>query len=101
MGQANGYVLRLSKDREEVFKECVDMGDTFGQPVPDFLHSRAVPLICFIMSRENKIATLAQGRRGVKGGTGLRRLNVSEAMDVRPAIPIRDIETHVARRHRQ
>jgi hypothetical protein len=74
MGQANGYVLRLPEDRQEVFEQCVEAEEIFGQPVPVFLHSRAVPLICSIVSRENQITTFAQGRRGVRGGTGLRRL---------------------------
>lgn len=84
MGLANGYVFRIPADREAVFRECIENDEPFGEPVTDFAHSRRVPLVCFVISREQEITHIAQGKRGVKSGTGLRRLNISDAVSLKP-----------------
>lgn len=76
MSQANGFALVLSGDREQVFLQCVNAEEGFAEPVPDFLHSRNAPLVCFVASANKMITHLALGVRGMRAGTGIRRLNV-------------------------
>ena len=52
--------------------------EKFGEPVPEFTHSRNIPLICFIMHEDAYITHIGLGKRGIRAGTGLRRLNVQE-----------------------
>jgi len=78
MRNAGGYILILSKDREYVFKEYANKNLYFAEPVPDFTHSRSFPLICFVLSGNRGVTHLARGKRGVKAGTGLRRLNLED-----------------------
>jgi len=100
MAKANGYVLRLQKEREDVFEQCRAEGRVFGEPVDDFSHSRAVPLVCFVVSRRDEISYIGQARRGVKSGTALTRLNVDEVIEVSPPITIQELENRVPNCHR-
>lgn len=78
MRKAGGYILILSTGRQHVFEEhAVDNLD-FAEPVPDFTHSRQFPLICFVLSANRLIKYIAQGKQGLKAGTGLRRLNLED-----------------------
>lgn len=76
MSQANGFSLIISNNREQVFLSCVNAGDNFAEPVPDFLHSRNAPLVCFVSCPVGQITHIALGSRGMRAGTGIRRLNV-------------------------
>jgi len=72
--QANGYVLNVAPARRETL-----LRDEWpAEPVGDFKHSRSHPLICFVGFADGAITHLALGRRGVRAGTGLRRLNLEE-----------------------
>ena len=80
MARATGYILRLTKQRYELFDSEFD--DTFAEPVKDFDHSRNIPLLCLVVSPDNTITHMAQAKRGVRAGTGLRRLNLTEIMNI-------------------
>jgi hypothetical protein len=54
----------------------------FAEPVPDFQHSRNAPLVCFVVSASKIITHLGLGRRGMRAGTGIRRLNVMSIMQL-------------------
>lgn len=76
MSQANGFALVLAGDRQQVFLQCANAAEDFAEPVPDFLHSRNIPLICFVLTTNTTISHLCLGSRGMRAGTGIRRLNV-------------------------
>jgi hypothetical protein len=78
MAKASGYAALLTKERATTFLTCVEEDQRFGEPVPDFQHSRNAPLVCFVVSRR-KITHVALGRRGTGAGTGLRRLNFDKS----------------------
>jgi hypothetical protein len=78
MRKAGGYILILSPNRQHIFDEYAFDNFFFAEPVPDFTHSRRFPLICFVLSATKKVTHLARGKRGVKAGTGLRRLNLED-----------------------
>jgi hypothetical protein len=99
MGVANGFALYIRAERRPLFLECVNAGIGFGEPVEDFIHSRSVPLVCFIIE-DGCIRYIGQGRRGVKSGTELTRLNVSDVVPIAPPIAILEVSSLVASRHR-
>jgi hypothetical protein len=88
MGTASGYVLYLEASRQRIFEECVEEETTFAEPVPEFRHSRHVPLICLLISSERLITHVARGRRGTKAGTALRRLNLDGVEQLRSPISV-------------
>ena len=75
-GKANGYVLNVAQPRRTVLLDARDWGSAVAESVPDFTHPRSHPLICFVSFSDGAITHLAEGRRGHRGGTGLRRLNL-------------------------
>lgn len=56
--------------------------DRFAEPVADFEHSRSAPLVCLVSDREGTVHFIGQGRRGVRAGTRLRRLNISNLVEL-------------------
>jgi hypothetical protein len=97
MADAGGYILILSKDRLDLFKKCLDWGERFAEPVPEFKHSRNTSLICFVLS-DGSITHLAQGKRGFRAGTGLSRLNIDDGISLNSFIPAKAIIKHVPQR---
>jgi hypothetical protein len=72
--ETDGYVLNVPPDRRDTLLE-----DQWpAEPVPEFLHSRSHPLVCFVGFEEGAITHLALGRRGVRAGSDRRRLNLEE-----------------------
>lgn len=78
MAKASGYAVVLNEDRMKIFLECLTEDQRFGQEVPDFQHSRNVPLVCFVVTGR-KVTHIGLGRRGIRGGTGNRILRVEKA----------------------
>jgi hypothetical protein len=86
MAHATGYVLHLSPERFSIFEDCINEGLAFTEPVPDFTHSRQVPLICFVLV-EGALTHITLGRRGARAGTGLQRLNLKHIEALTQAVP--------------
>jgi len=94
----NGYSLILSPERKRVLLECIDSGMTFAEPVPEFAYSRGMPLLCLIGSDREGITHLGMGRRGIRAGTSMSRLNVDSFLPLQnPITPDRIIEIIPAR----
>jgi hypothetical protein len=91
MPNASGYFLTLSDNRYGSFKGR--LYETFAEPVPEFKHSRNIPLVCFIANKEGDITHIGTGKRGVLAGTDLRRLNVNEIFRLKNPIAALDIAT--------
>lgn len=86
MSKSAGYILRFSAERQQVFDERLDK-EQFAEAVPEFEHSRNVPLVCFVLSRINYLTHICLGSRGRLAGTDLRRLNMERFFTVTPQIP--------------
>lgn len=91
MARAGGYVLRLSRERHEVFGHAIEIHGVFSEPVSDFSHTRTAPLICFVILDDQNISVVARARRGIVAGTEMRRLNVHEPHQMRTPILIDDV----------
>ena len=97
MTSVAGYLLILDENRHEAFRECLDddmyLPDkrTFAEPVPEFQHSRSVPLVCFLSLEYGYLTHLGEGSRGVRAGYGLRRLNVRDIKELADPIPFDEI----------
>jgi hypothetical protein len=100
MARAGGYVLYLETERRNVFSGTLLEGETFSEPVGDFVHARTAPLICFVVLDGQHITHIASGRRGLRAGTGLRRLNVVEAQRLNVPIPISNVVAQLDSRTR-
>ncbi|EKT4088506.1 hypothetical protein [Stenotrophomonas forensis] len=78
--------------------ECVAEGRGFAEPVTDFQHSRTAPLVCFVIGA-GKLTHIGLGRRGVRAGTGLSRLNIDKAEVLSEPISVRKILNRLPKRN--
>lgn len=98
MAQASGFIVFLSQDRMNTFLECVAEGRAFAEPVADFQHSRTAPLVCFVINA-GKVTHIGLGRRGVRAGTGLSRLNIDKAEKLPAPISVRKLLNRLPKRN--
>lgn len=96
MTKVGGYIVRLTPDREDAFEH--NFYDSFGEPVPEFSHSRNNPLVCFIVDSSNRLTSIAIGKRGTMAGTDMRRLNLHDIYAISSPIPIDEIESQSPKR---
>jgi hypothetical protein len=94
MQSSSGYFLLLKDDRRSTFENNVSEG--FGEPVPDFDHSRNIPLIGFVFDDKKMITHVGMCRRGKMAGTGLRRLNVIDVTQLSRPISAIEITNEVS-----
>ena len=85
--QANGYILNVTQHRRAVLLDAHDSGSTVAESVTDFTHRKSHPLICFVSFSDRAITHLAEGRRGHRGGTDLRRLNLLNLTKIGTPVP--------------
>jgi hypothetical protein len=97
----NGYSLKLSPDRQQVLSDCVESGQRFAQPVPEFTHGRSVPLLCIVVSENNLVTHLGIGRRGIRAGTGMSRLNLDSLMPLQRPINIQVLIDYIPDKFRE
>lgn len=98
MAKANGFAVLLSKDRMDTFLGCVSEELTFAEPVADFQHSRTAPLVCFVINA-GKLTHIGLGRRGVRAGTGLSRLNIDKAEELSEPLSVRKLLNRLPKRN--
>jgi len=98
MAKVSGFVIPLPKDRMTTFLECVAEARAFAEPVADFQHSRAAPLVCFVVSA-GKLTHIGLGRRGVRAGTGLSRLNIDQVEKLPASLSVRPILNRLPKRN--
>ncbi len=84
MSRVSGYFLILNKSRYFSFQGNIN--DKFAEPVPEFSHPRHVPLVCFITNESSHITHIGLGKRGVRAGTDLRRLNIEDIFELKKPI---------------
>ena len=98
MAKASGFVVFLTKDRMDKFLECVAEERAFAEPVADFQHSRNAPLVCFMVNA-GKLTHIGLGRRGVRAGTDLSRLNIDNAEKFANPLSVRKLLNRLPRRN--
>lgn len=84
MSRVAGYFLILNESRYFSFQG--NIYDKFAEPVPEFSHPRHVPLVCFITNESGHITHIGQGKRGVRAGTDLRRLNIEDIFKLKKPV---------------
>lgn len=82
MATASGYILILNNKRLRILENQLFFGEYFAEPVPEFSHSRNLPLVCFVNNIDGQTKYLALAKRGQKAGTDLRRLNLFEIREL-------------------
>lgn len=97
MAKANGFAVLLAKERMDTFLGCVAEERMFAEPVADFQHSRTAPLVCFLVNA-GKLTHIGLGRRGVRAGTGLSRLNIGNAEELSEPISVRKLLNRLPKR---
>jgi len=98
MAKASGFVVFLTKDRMDTFLECVAEERAFAEPVADFQHSRTAPLVCFVVNA-GKLTHIGLGRRGVRAGTGMSRLNIDKAEKLANPLSVRKLLNRLPKRN--
>jgi 3-methyladenine DNA glycosylase AlkC len=98
MAKASGFAVLLPNDRITAFLECIDEELSFAEPVAEFKHSRNVPLVCFVVHKR-KITHISLGRRGVRAGTGLSRLNLDQVEKLSKPLSVSNIINQLPRRY--
>ena len=101
MGKVNGIVLRLTKERQQVFHDALDEQNYFAEAVDKFSHSRSSPLVCFVVDMKGMITHIARARRGVNAGTGQSRLNLEDIEALQTMLSIQDVIDGVPNRNRK
>lgn len=84
MSKVAGYFLILNESRYFSFQG--NIYDKFAEPVPEFSHPRHVPLVCFITNVSGNITHIGLGKRGVRAGTDLRRLNIENIFELKKPV---------------
>lgn len=84
MSKVAGYFLILNESRYFSFQG--NIYDKFAEPVPEFSHPRHVPLVCFITNESLHITHIGLGKRGVRAGTDLRRLNIEDIFELKKPV---------------
>lgn len=84
MSRVTGYILILNERRYISFKG--NIYDSFAEPVQEFSHPRDVPLVCFITNESGYITHIGLGKRGMRAGTDLRRLNIEDILELKESI---------------
>ena len=80
--QAGGYILNVAEPRRTVLLDARALGRPVAESVPDFVHRKSHPLICFVSFSDGAITHVAEGRLGLPAGTGLRRLNLLNLTEI-------------------
>lgn len=89
-----GLVIRFNRSRLELLSNH----EEFSEPARDFSYSRNLPLTCFVIDESGLLKAIALGTRGVKAGTDLRRVNLSEIKFLSSAVHCQSIEDHTPNR---
>lgn len=97
MARASGLIVRLSDTRYEVFKNTLSGEEYFGEPVPEFHCSRSIPLLAIVV-HNRKITHIANAKRGVRAGTKLSRLNLTNIEPLRKPVSIAVILRRIPKR---
>ena len=84
MSRIAGYFLILNESRYFSFQG--NIYDKFAEPVPEFSHPRHVPLVCFITNESGEIIHIGLGKRGMRAGTDLRRLNIEDIFELKKPV---------------
>lgn len=100
MASATGLVLNLSTGRAQELLAEADGQGVFPEVVPDFAHSRNLPLTCLISVGGRSITHIAPARRGFRAGVGLRRLNIGPVVELTSPVSKRALATAVSARFR-
>lgn len=98
MPDPTGYILYLPSNRYTTLESYGYKN--FAEPVVDFVHSRHIPLVCFIANDSGIVTHLGLGRKGVSAGTGLRRLNINDILELNTKITLDEIVNSSANRYR-
>lgn len=98
MAKASGFAVFLTEVRMTTFLECVAEERAFAEPVADFRHSRTAPLVCFVINA-GELTHIGLGRRGVRAGTGLSRLNIDRAEELPEPLSIRKLLNRLPKRN--
>jgi len=98
MARASGFAVVLSNGRKGAFLESVAEGYAFGEPVPEFQHSRTTSLVCFVVNA-GKLTHIGLGRRGVRAGTGLSRLNIDRTEELAVPLSVRKLLNRLPKRN--
>lgn len=81
--------MKLSVEREDVFENTEE--DYFAEPVPEFAHSRNVPLVGFVIGNSGRLTWICQASRGRLAGTDLRRLNLENFLEVKETVTVQQV----------
>lgn len=93
-----GYILKLQPSRRSTFLHYAESSHWFSEPVPDFKGSRSAPLVVFIEGEENKITHVAFGTGGIRAGTDLRKLKLSDIRTINRQITFQELLTKATSR---
>lgn len=91
MSTAAGYLLNIPESRRQDLFHAIDIDGRLAEAVPDFEHSRSVPLIGFLCFETGFITHIAEAHRGWRAGTGLRRINFREVVRLDQPVNLNDV----------
>lgn len=85
------YILPLTADRFELLRDERSTWDSFAEPVDEFDHPKGLPLVCLVADPRGETRYVARARRGNRAGTWLRRLNLTEIVELSPSVRLTEL----------
>ena len=104
---ASGLILNVPRDRRALLLDESGLGSSYNEPlpfvaepVPNFRHSSRAPLVVFASFEDERITHIAEGKRSIRAGTGLVRLNLYDLTPLSRSIEFNEITRGVPARVR-
>ena len=104
---ASGYILNVPRNRRALLLDDSGLGSPFyylmpfvAEPVPNFKHSSRAPLVVFASFENERITHIAEGKRSIRAGTGLVRLNMYDLTPLSRSIEFDELSCGVPARVR-
>lgn len=97
----SGYVLVATEDRALALLNAMEVHGIASEAVPEFSHSRSIPMLCFLSFKRGFITHLAIGKRGRRAATEVRTLNLEQIFELNDWIEHYDIVDRVEVRYKR
>jgi len=82
MGQAAGIVVHVSASRSESLLNAYGIYGNVAEAVPQFSHSRNLPLVVFLCLTRGKVTHLGDARRGMRAAHDMSRINITKLVEL-------------------
>jgi hypothetical protein len=84
-------ILPLAEARLNMLRDELSTWERFAEPVDESRYPQGLALVCLVGNTDGETFYIARAKRGFRAGTGLRRLNLSEFVELTPGVRLTDL----------